>query len=261
MMRDKLSRREDRALLKALRAVVLTQFPNPDRKECPGTQTLHAIATKRISMFDPAHEHVGSCSPCFKELTGIRRALQRRKILLWAMATTGTAIVVFAVWLTYFRFQGLDNPPQPQTVQSVQPGEARPPVQSSGGSQATTPNPSVSPPEVKYEAALLDLRNASATRTVEPANPDPSDKPHEIPRGLLALTVQLPIGSDSGSYELQIRDSNQQAIQTTKGLASIEKGITRLSIQLDTRSIQPGEYEFAWRIGDLSWRQHKIVIR
>src|SRR5262245_34936192 len=155
MMRDKLSRREDRALLKALRAVVLTQFPNLDRKNCPGTQTLHAIATKRISMFDPAHEHVGDCSPCFKELTDIRRALQRRKILLWAMGTTGTAILVFAVWLTYFRFQRLDNPPRPQTVQSEQPDEARPPVQS-GGSQATTPSPSVSPPEVKYDAALLD---------------------------------------------------------------------------------------------------------
>ena len=93
-MRDKLSRREDRALLKALRAVVLTQFPNPDRKECPGTPTLHAIATKRISMLDSAHEHVGSCSPCFKELTQIRRRLQRRKILLWAMGTTGTIMGV-----------------------------------------------------------------------------------------------------------------------------------------------------------------------
>src|SRR5262249_49730210 len=120
MMRDKLSRREDRAFLKALRAVALTQFPNPDRKDCPGAPTLHAIATKRISMFDSAHEHVGSCSPCFKELTDIRRALQRRKILLCAMGTTGTAILVFAVWLTYFRFQRLDNPPRPQTVQSVQ---------------------------------------------------------------------------------------------------------------------------------------------
>src|SRR5262249_31154569 len=143
---------------------------------CPGTQTLYAIATKRLSMFDSVHEHVGSCSPCLKELTEIRRARQRRKILLWAMGTTGTAIVVFAVWLTYFRFQGLDNPPQHQTVQSVQPGEARPPVQPSGSSQATTPSPSVSPPEAKFVAALLDLRNTSATRTVEPANRDPSDK-------------------------------------------------------------------------------------
>src|SRR5262249_25623313 len=148
----------------------------------------------------------------------------------------------------------LDNPPQPQTVQSVQPSEARPPLPSSSGSQATTPSPSVLPPEVKYEAALLDLRNASATRTVEPANPDPSENTQKIPRGLLALTVQLPIGSDNGSYEVQIRDSNQEPIRTTKGQATIENGIAKLSINLDTRVIQPGQYGFAWRLEDFSWR-------
>src|SRR5438105_1176061 len=101
MMRDKLSRREDRALLKALRAIVLTQYPNPDRKNCPGTAVLQNIATKRISMDDLAHEHVVNCSPCFTELTNIRQKLHRRTVLLWAMGTTGTVIVVFAVWLTY----------------------------------------------------------------------------------------------------------------------------------------------------------------
>ena len=260
-MRDKLSRREDRALLKALRAVVLTQFPNPDRKECPGTPTLHAIATKRISMFDSAHEHVGSCSPCFKELTEIRRALQKRKILLWAMGTTGTAVVVLAVWLTYFGFHQPVTPVQPQTVQGDRPGTTSPPAQSPGAGETPTPRPATPPSETKYETAMLDLRNASAVRTVEPANPDPNTKPKEIARGLLALTIQLPIGSDSGSYEVQIRDLNQQPIQTTKGQATIENGITKLTINLDARAILPGEYQFAWRLGDFSWRQHPIVIR
>src|ERR1041384_1224325 len=92
MMRDKLTRREDRALLKALREVVLTQYPNPERKDCPGTSVLRAIATRRSSMFDPAHEHVGNCSPCFKELTVIQQTLRRRNAALWAVATAGTAI-------------------------------------------------------------------------------------------------------------------------------------------------------------------------
>src|SRR2546426_7763762 len=56
MMRDKLSRREDRALLKALRELTRTRFPNPDRKNCPGTPVLHAIATKRVSMLDSAQD-------------------------------------------------------------------------------------------------------------------------------------------------------------------------------------------------------------
>src|SRR5437660_6468782 len=109
MMRDKLSRREDRALLRALRELARTRFPNPDRKNCPGTPVLHAIAMKRISMLDSAHEHVARCSPCFNELMQMRSTLQRRKIFLWTMGTTAAAIAVFTVWVTYFGSHRLDG--------------------------------------------------------------------------------------------------------------------------------------------------------
>src|SRR5204863_333404 len=114
--------------------------------------------------------------------------------------------------------------------------------------------------EPKYEMALLDLRNASAARTAEPADPNPNVPPAEIRRGLLALTIQLPIGSDAGSYEVQIRDSNQQPIRAATAQAAIENGITKLRIDLDTRSIQPGEYEIAWRFGNFGWRHHPLSI-
>jgi hypothetical protein len=189
-------------------------------------------------MFDSAHEHVGSCSPCFKELTEIRRALQKRKVLLWAMGTTGTAIVIFAVWITYFGFRRTDNSVRPQMVQTETTRE------SSGA-----------------VLALLDLRNASATRTVEPAGANSSVPPIEIGRGLLALTVELPVGSEAGLYELEIRNSNQQPIQAAKAPATVEGGITKLLINVDTRSIPPDQYEFAWRLADFGWRHHPILIR
>jgi len=247
-MRDKLSRREDRALLKALRAVVLTQFPNPYREDCPGTPVLQAIVTKRISMFDSAHEHIVGCSPCFKELTGIRQRLQRRKILFWAIGTTGAAIVLLAVWITYFGSRALGGDVQPQTVQAERPTESQAPAPIA---PSTQPN---------SEIALLDLRNVSATRTVERSASSSKMPPFEIRRGLLTLTVQLPVGSEAGLYEVEIRNSNQQAIQTTKAAATIESGIATLLINIDTRSIPRGEYEFAWRTADFSWRHQPILI-
>ena len=81
MTRDRLSKREDRALHQALASVVLTQFPNPQRKDCPESSVLRAIAKKHIPMRDPVHEHVGSCSPCFSELTEIRDAFQIKRIV------------------------------------------------------------------------------------------------------------------------------------------------------------------------------------
>src|SRR5207249_5270903 len=117
-----------------------------------------------------------------------------------------------------------------------------------GGTASTTPVP-----QLKYEAALVDLRNASATRTIEPAS-STSTPPIEIPRGLLALTIELPIGSAAGSYEMEIRKPNQPPIRVAKGEARIEDGITKLIINIDTSSIQPGEYEFGWRPVDFTWR-------
>jgi hypothetical protein len=108
--------------------------------------------------------------------------------------------------------------------------------------------------------ALLDLRNASAARSAEPADSNSNVTPAEIRRGLLVLTIQLPVGSDAGSYEVQIRDSNQQPIRTATAQAAIESAITKVRINLDTRSIQPGEYEIAWRFGDFGWRRHPISI-
>jgi len=155
----------------------------------------------------------------------------------------------------------MNNSIRKDTVQTGPLNDSQPPAQPREAVQPGPVVPGPPPPQPKYEVALLDLHNASATRTVDPAGPSPNIQPIEIPRGLLALTVQLPVGSDADTYEVQIRDSNQQPIQTAKGEAAIENGITKLHINVDTRPIQPGEYDFAWRRGDFSWRHHPILIR
>ena len=95
-----LSNRQMRALERAPARVVMTQFPNPERKGCPGATVLRAIATKRISMRDPAITHVGACSPCFRELTAMRRAIFSRKVLWIAGAIVSVAVL--AVLIRHF---------------------------------------------------------------------------------------------------------------------------------------------------------------
>jgi hypothetical protein len=209
-------------------------------------------------MRDPAIEHVGQCSPCFAELTQMRQALHRRKVV--SATGTGATVIILAILVTYFSFRRVES--QHQTSQtSVETGIAN---QIGGVAQrgvSVPPAPPAPSPEPRYETALLDLRNASATRTVEPSISRSNVQPIEVPRGQLALTVQLPIGSDVGAYEVEIRKSNQPALRAAKGKATIENGITTLQVNLDTSSIQPGEYEFAWRLDDFSWRYHAILIR
>src|SRR5580765_6680174 len=103
MTGDHLSKREDRTLHRTMESVILTQFPNPERKDCPGTAVLRAIAKKRISMKDPALDHAGRCSPCFAELTDIRLAIRKQNVM-WIGGTATAAVILLAVLLGYFGY-------------------------------------------------------------------------------------------------------------------------------------------------------------
>ncbi len=223
MVGDQLSKRQDRALHRAFESAVLTQFPNPERKDCPGIGTLRAIANKRISMRDPALAHVGQCSPCFEELVEFRRVVRRHKMIL-AWSPVVAAILVISVLAGYLAYT--TNSSRYLPVQRV--------------------------------AAVVDLRNASSARAPQTKS---SPARIEIPRGLVGLTVTLPTGSEPGRYAFGIRKRDQQFIVQGEGEATIERGTTELIIEIDTRSMAAGEYEFAWRISDSDWRYYSIVLR
>jgi len=223
-MGDHLSKRDDRTLHQTLESVVLTQFPNPERKGCPGTAVLRTIAKKRISMQDPALDHAGRCSPCFAELTEIRSSIHKQNVF-WITGTAAAAVVLLAVLLGYFGFQTAKSPtPEPQRI-----------------------------------AVLLDLRNASANRAIQ--GPGSEQPPIEIPRGLLTLTINLPIGSEAGSYEVKIRRAGQPTSISGSGQANIKSGITELMVEIDTSSLPSGPYEISWRMPGVDWRNLAIQIR
>jgi hypothetical protein len=92
----------DKRLLDILRQGLATEFPNPERIGCPGDALLKGIAQGKVSLTEaePWLDHLGSCSPCFREFKEFRRqsAIQRRRVLTW-VATA--AVLLFAVggWL------------------------------------------------------------------------------------------------------------------------------------------------------------------
>src|SRR5688572_10789115 len=97
---ERLSKREYRELHRALESVVLTRFPNPERKDCPGLDTLRAIAQKKLPMRHPSGDHVTRCSPCFSELLEIRKTLRQRRVV-WSLATAAASILILTVLLGF----------------------------------------------------------------------------------------------------------------------------------------------------------------
>ena len=89
-------------MLDILRQGLATEFPNPERIGCPGSTLLKGIAQGKVSLteVEPWLEHLGSCSPCFREFKEFRRqATNQRRRVLTLVATT--AVLLFAVggWL------------------------------------------------------------------------------------------------------------------------------------------------------------------
>jgi len=89
-------------LLEILRRGLAKEFPNPERIGCPGSSLLKGIAQGKVSLTEaePWLDHLGSCSPCFKEFKEFRRqSTNQRRRVLTLVATA--ALLLFAVggWL------------------------------------------------------------------------------------------------------------------------------------------------------------------
>jgi hypothetical protein len=65
---------------------LLKEFPKPERTGCAGSDVLMRIASKRMPLAEAEKwlNHLGSCSPCYKDFSELRRVreVQRRRTLL-----------------------------------------------------------------------------------------------------------------------------------------------------------------------------------
>lgn len=211
---DVLSKQEEQRLIAAGRRVLLSGgFPNPERAGCPHSDVLKAIAFRRISLTEATQyiDHVGGCSPCFIEYTALRKDAQRRKTLELALIAAAVLIAIStAGWLwKVYRFQGIARRP---TVATVTP----------------------------YQSVTLDLRGLVVPRGKQLSSANPP--PLRLPRGRLDLTILLPIGSELGTYEVQVLTELNKPLVNARGIASIQNGITALKTTLDISKVYPGPY-------------------
>jgi len=100
-----LMRREEASFLKAAQRVLLQGgFPNAARMGCPDKSILKAIAFREVNpdkVMDLI-EHVGMCSPCFREYTELRRQeVWRRRAAYLSIA----AAVILSLSLGWWRWR------------------------------------------------------------------------------------------------------------------------------------------------------------
>lgn len=205
--------------------------PNPDRVGCPSREELAALAARRLPIDSPGYEHLGKCSPCYREF----RALQQQPSASvaspgsrWVPALVAALIVVVggAWWLT--RDAG----------------------------RSGTPTDSVS--SMAALRAELDLRPFSVTRSDQPTS-EPAAV--ALPTGVVDVTLLLPVGAEAGTYDVQLLDSELRSRADATGTAAIVNYVTTLRVRLDLHQLTPGQYQLAVRRQGDSWRMFPVTLR
>ena len=201
--------------------------PNPTRAGCPPREVLIALARKERPIGDPAYEHLTKCSPCYMEFRALQVAEHPQtgvSPLKWAAAAAALLVVLIGGW---FFFAARERAEPTGQVASSQESSA---------------------PELPTE---LDLRKYAVTRSDQKQSDRP---PLLLPRGRLSVTILMPTGSEPGSYEIQVLDSELKSRASATGQAEIRNYITTLQSTIDLQSLPPGTYQLALRREGEDWQ-------
>src|SRR5690349_16068400 len=94
-------------LKKQLQDSILQEYPNPERKGCPGNAVLHDLARLPLDQNVESNanwEHVTHCSECYREFLDIRAVMIRRqktkRVSIGLGSVAAILIIAAAVVLT-----------------------------------------------------------------------------------------------------------------------------------------------------------------
>jgi hypothetical protein len=212
----------------AVQQAILRNFPNPERKGCPGDGVVREIAARRELIEDDAWQHITHCSPCYATFLQYKDDFrrQRRRRGLFILAAAAALVVVGS---------------------SVGIYEAN-----QHGGRIITPT------EQTYEPAILDFRDTSPKRGAETATPRRG--PWSLPNRRLDLTIYLPFGSEPENYEVRLSKTGQTLV-TVQGKAQINQGNTLLRVRLDLSRYAPGSYSIGIRQPPWSWTEYPVSLK
>jgi hypothetical protein len=202
-----------RRVQRALRDSILRDYPNPQRRGCPGPDVLRQLASRDRSEDDPAWEHVTHCSPCYGEFIELlaARSSAARRCLKWLVPAAASVLIVALAAVFFLRRN-------PGPIQTREPVTA-----------------------AVFVPARLDMRDWSPTRGLE--NEKSAPTPQLLPRKRLDLSVVLPIGSMAGIYELQLLNPAGTVAFRAEAHADIDDGLTIMHVRADFSKLPAGDYQ------------------
>lgn len=225
-----ISKKQEEKLRKLAKDLFLNEYPNPERKGCPDSETIRAIALGKLTGEEASrwHVHAAACSPCNREYVNFRTAAERDKRVRAVGLVAAVAVLIVVVGLAV-----------------VNKFAARP---AGVGVIAWVEG---------WRSARLDLRGHEALRGGEPGPPLP---PLALPRGKLVLILDLPVGSEPGHYDVELQQPRGETVARAGGTAMLVNGLTVLRILIDTRQPHPGLFSLTVQRSGQSLSEYTVYI-
>ncbi|HXJ44490.1 MAG TPA: hypothetical protein VNH18_34705 [Bryobacteraceae bacterium] len=210
---------------RAVRESILRNYPNPERRGCPGDAVVLSVAARTELQADDVWEHITHCSPCYAELLACKYEFRKkrqhkvrvtRRTLIGLTATAAVAVPVAIV-----------------SRRDDSPGQGI--------------------------VAEWDLEGYAPTRSIQEEQNRP---PFRAPLKSGRIRARLPLGTDEGTYQIEIRRTEEgPALKTTTGNAQIVAGHTTLTFQIDLSNLPAGRYFAAIGGRGKSWRVQPLVLQ
>jgi hypothetical protein len=105
---------------------------------------------------------------------------------------------------------------------------------------------------------VLDLRGRATVRGEN--TPESSQTPLEVSRNARSLTLDLPIGSHEGTYDLALLNPVGDELFRTSATAKLDNHIVVLRADVDLAGISPGSYFLGVRQPGLEWTRFSIRL-
>src|SRR5829696_5769341 len=64
---------------RAVQESILRNYPNPERRDCPGDAVVRSVAARTELQADDVWEHITHCSPCYGEFLAYKDEFRRKR--------------------------------------------------------------------------------------------------------------------------------------------------------------------------------------
>ena len=220
----------EKRLVRAVSEAAKRAYANSERIDCPGSEGIQAVVVRQLSHrhFDDIVDHIAMCAPCLEEYNRRRQRYRFQRRCRWVAGFAALLLLGLLLWSNY---PSRHQRPKEQLAKEL----LMPPV-----------------------AAALDYSAWTAERSALPLPRNPETP--RLARGRLALTLLLPIGTEDGSYSVQVLSASGEIVAHANGIVTWTGGAEKLNINLDLTPLTAGAYTIAIRPADGSPRTYPVLL-